>query len=88
MEPKADPHETDSVGLMEGLSLPVYVTSGVLEETSNVFKRSPFLGLISGFLEVSNKFVEVTVSLFCEGSKLTTLERIVILTFQSCQLFR
>ena len=69
MESEADPHESHSVGLVKGVSLPVDVSSGVLKETSDVFERSPFLGFVSWLFEIGNELVEVTVSVLRESSK-------------------
>lgn len=63
------PDDSHSVVSTVGLSLPVHVSDGVLEESSNVFECSPSLGLISWLLLCVNKLGEVTVSFFCEGSK-------------------
>ena len=67
MEGKGHPHETDSVGLVERVHLPVGVGERVLEETGDVLERSPLLGLITGFLRVSDKLHEVTVSFLLQG---------------------
>ena len=63
-----DPDDSHSVVSTVGLGLPVHVSKGVLEESSNVFECSPSLGLISRLLLRVNELGEVTVSFFCEGS--------------------
>ena len=68
MESEADPHESNSVGFVKGVSLPIHISCRVLKETSYVFEGSPFLCFISGFFKVGNEFVEITVSLLSEGS--------------------
>ena len=69
METKTDPHESNSVGLMKGVGLPVHVSSGVLKETSYVLECSPFLCFISGLFEIGNELVEITICLLGKGSK-------------------
>jgi hypothetical protein len=63
-----NPDDSHSVVGTVGLGLPVHVSEGVLEESSNVFECSPSLGLISRFLLGINELGEVTVGFFCEGS--------------------
>ena len=63
-----DPDDSDSVVSAVGVGLPVHVSNGVLEESSNVFECSPSLSLISRLLLSVNELGEVTVSFFCEGS--------------------
>ena len=69
MERQRNPHETDAVGLVERVHLPVSVCEGVLEETGDILEGSPFLRFVAWFLGVSDKLHEVTVSFFLEGSK-------------------
>ena len=69
VEGEGHPHEADAVLLVERVHLPVGVAEGVLEETGDVLKRSPFLRLVSGLLDVRDKLHEVTVGFFLEGSK-------------------
>lgn len=69
MEAEADPHESDSVGFVKRVSLPVHVSSRVFKETSYVLEGSPFLGLVSGLFEVGNELVEITVSVLGKSSK-------------------
>ena len=88
MESQAHPHEANAVGLVQGVGFPVDVSRGVLEEASNVFERSPFLGLVSRLFQVRYEFVEITVSVLSQGSKIARLPQEIMLTFRSCQLFR
>jgi hypothetical protein len=53
---------------VKGCDLPEHVSEWVLGETSNVFEGSPFLGLVSGFLHVQDKFSDVTISFFNKSS--------------------
>jgi hypothetical protein len=69
MESKADPHESNSVGFVKGVGLPIHISRRVLKETSYVFEGSPFLCFISGFFKVGNELVEITISLLSKGSK-------------------
>ena len=69
MERQRNPHETDAVGLVERVHLPVSVCEGVLEETGDILEGSPFLRFVAWFLGVSDKLHEVTVSFLLEGSK-------------------
>jgi len=68
MENKADPHEADTVLLVEDFSFPVGVCHGVFEEPCDVLECSPFLGLITGFLVVLNELAEITIGLTSEGA--------------------
>ena len=68
MEAEADPHESNSVGFMKRVSLPVHVSSRVFKETSYVFEGSPFLGLVSRLFEVGNEFVEISISFLSKSS--------------------
>jgi hypothetical protein len=63
MENKANPHEADTVLLVEDFSFPVGVCHGVFEEPGDVFECTPFLGLITGLLVVLNELAEITVGL-------------------------
>jgi len=68
VESQGDPHEADTVGLVEGVHLPVSVAEGVLEETGDVLERSPFLGFVGRLFGVRDELHEVTIGLLLEGS--------------------
>ena len=62
------PHESHTILHVEGLSFPVGITDGVLEETGNVFESSPSLSIISRFLGVVDKLAEVAISVLSQRS--------------------
>ena len=74
MEAKADPHESDSVGFVKRVSLPVHISSRVFKETSYVFEGSPFLGFVSGLFKVGNELVEISVGFLGKSSKQLTIK--------------
>ena len=68
MEEAAEPHESETVGLVKWGRLPVNVTNWVFKEARNILEGSPFLGHVLGLLLVLNKFSPVTISLLSERS--------------------
>ena len=71
MEGKKGVDESEAILSVEWLNLPVSVSNWVLEETSNVFERSPFLGIISWFHSSVDPFSEITISGFHKRSNST-----------------
>mgnify|MGYP005764473785 CR=1 FL=1 len=64
-----NPDDSDSVVVAVGLGLPVHVSEGVLEESSDVLESSPSLGFISRFLLSVNELGEVTVGFLSKSSE-------------------
>ena len=62
-------HQTDAVLSMEWIDLPVGVTEWILEESSDVFERSPLLCIVSWLLHCVDKLAEVSISGFHQRSK-------------------
>ena len=62
VEHKENPGKSDSVLSSEHFSFPVHVSEGVLVESGNVLERSPFLGVVSGFLSLVNKLSEIPIA--------------------------
>ena len=63
VEDQKQPDESNAVLLVQGLNLPVEVTEGVLEESSNVLERSPLLSHIARLAGSANKLSKVAISL-------------------------
>lgn len=68
MEDSEAPEEANAVLFVEWLDFPVYITHWILEEAGNIFKRSPPLGVVTGFLCLSYEFAEVAISVFSQSS--------------------
>ena len=68
MENDHAPEETHAVLPVEWLCFPVDVAQGVLEEASDVFERSPSLGIVTRLFSVVDKFSKVAVSILGQGS--------------------
>ena len=56
MEDDHAPEESHAILPMEWLCFPVDIAQGVLEEASDVFERSPSLGIITRLFSVVDKF--------------------------------
>ena len=69
VEGKKSVDESEAILSVEWLNLPVSVSNWVLEETSNVFERSPFLGIVSWFHSSVDPFSKVTISRFHKRSE-------------------
>ena len=61
-------HESNTVLGMEWVNLPVGISDWVLEEASDVFERSPSLGIVTRLFSVVDKFSKVAVSILGQGS--------------------
>lgn len=61
MPDEQHPGESDSVLGVQGVDFPEEVTEGVLEETSDVLKASPFLGHVSGLSCCVYELAEVAI---------------------------
>lgn len=59
-----NPHDSDSVLLVERLDLPVGISKWILVEPGNVLESSPFLSHVSWFLGGVHELNEVSVCLF------------------------
>ena len=68
MEDDHAPEESHAVLPMEWLCFPVDIAQGVLEEASNVFERSPSLGIVTRLFSVVDKFEKVAISILGQGS--------------------
>ena len=68
MEDEQHPEETDAVLLVKRLNFPVEISEGILEESSDILERSPFLGHITGLSSCDNKLIEIAVSLLSKSS--------------------
>ena len=62
------PDDSHTVVSAVGLRLPVDVSEGVLEESSNVFECSPSLSFISGLGLLVNELAEFTVGFLGKSS--------------------
>ena len=62
------PHKAHSVLVVEGLHLPVDIAHRVLDEASNVLKRTELLSLVTGFLHILHKLGEVTVGFLSQST--------------------
>ena len=50
MPNKADPDDSDAILLVERIQLPVSVPDWIFVEAGDVLKSSPFLGVVTGLL--------------------------------------
>jgi len=64
-----NPDDSDAILLVERIQLPVSVPNWIFVEASDVFKSSPFLGVVTRLLSIEDEFTKVSVSLFSERSK-------------------
>ena len=62
MEDKNRIHKAETVLIVEWLNLPVSISEWILEESSNVFKGSPFLSIISWLFHRVDELSEITIS--------------------------
>ena len=74
MEPKEGPNKSDSVLGVERLEFPVSVGHRVLEEPSDIFEGSPFLGHVPGLVHRGDHLVEVAFCFFRQSSVLKDQE--------------
>eukprot|EP00997_Jenningsia_sp_PLL12_P006704 NODE_3274_length_793_cov_117.420699_g2733_i0.p1 GENE.NODE_3274_length_793_cov_117.420699_g2733_i0~~NODE_3274_length_793_cov_117.420699_g2733_i0.p1 ORF type:complete len:123 (-),score=2.81 NODE_3274_length_793_cov_117.420699_g2733_i0:145-513(-) len=58
------PHESESVLVNHGEDFPIEIGSGILDESRNVLKCSPFLCIVSGLSCLINKLSEITITFF------------------------
>ena len=61
MESQQGVDESEAILSMEWLNLPVSVSNWVLEEASDVFERSPFLGIVSWLHSSVDPFSKITI---------------------------
>jgi hypothetical protein len=92
MEYKQHPNESNSVLGMEWLDFPMQVTQRILEESCEVLESSPFLSHISGLSCGKHELGKIAISFLGKGSTQKLFDydanRIVMVTCQSCLLFR
>ena len=84
MEGQQGVDESEAVLSVERLNLPVGVSHWVLEEASNIFERSPFLGIVSWLHSSIHPLCEVAVGGLHQGSA-RSVSRIGALTLRSCR---
>lgn len=68
VEPHENPHQTNTVLLVEDVGFPINVSSRVFKETRNIFECSPSLGIITRLFGRVNELSEITVSFLGESS--------------------
>ena len=84
MEGQQGVDESEAVLAVEWLDLPVSVSHWVLKEASNIFERSPFLGIVPWLHSSIDPLCQVAVSGLHQRPA-NTVSSIGPLTWRSCQ---
>jgi len=69
MENEENPHEPNSVLIVEWLQFPIDKAEWILIEPSKVLVGSPFLCHVSWLSCGHDKLVEITIGFLCKSSK-------------------